>query len=77
MVMWHGLQLALGGTVLGIAGALIVSPLLSSLLYATAPNDAVRYAGVLLLFLTVAVVACLVPPRQMTSIDVTVALRQE
>jgi putative ABC transport system permease protein len=77
MIVRNGLKLALAGTVVGVAGALTLTPLLSSLLYGTGPKDAITFIGVLLLFLAVSMVACFVPARQVTSIDPVIALRQE
>jgi putative ABC transport system permease protein len=77
MVVRQGLGLALAGTLAGIVGALALTRLLTSLLYATSPTDAVTFAAVSLLFLTVAAVACFLPARQATVIDPLVALRQE
>jgi predicted permease len=77
MIVQQGLRLTLAGTVLGISGAVMLTPLLSSLLYATRPNDAVTYTAVLLIFLIVGLVACFLPARQVTSIDPVIALRQE
>jgi putative ABC transport system permease protein len=76
-VVRQGLALALTGTITGIAGAIAVTRLLSSLLYATSPTDALTFAAMSLLFLTIATVACLVPARQVTAIDPLVALRRE
>jgi ABC-type antimicrobial peptide transport system permease subunit len=47
------------------------------MLYATSPTDAFTYAGMSLLFLVVAAVACLIPARQVTAIDPSLALRRE
>jgi predicted permease len=77
MVVRQGLTLALAGTLAGIVGALALTRLLTSLLYATSPTDAITFAAVSLLFLTVAAVACFIPARQATVIDPLVALRQE
>jgi ABC-type lipoprotein release transport system permease subunit len=62
---------------MGIAGALALTRLLSTLLYATSPTDAFTFAAVSILFVTVAAVACYIPARQATVIDPLVALRQE
>lgn len=77
MVVRQGVGLATAGTLIGFVGALVVTRLLSSLLYATSPADATTYLSVAALFLAVAAVACLVPARQVTAIDPLIALRQE
>ncbi len=77
MVLKQGLALALGGTVLGVLGAAVLTKLLSSFLYGTSPTDLLTFAGVSLSFLAVAAVACFIPARQVTAIDPLIALRQE
>jgi putative ABC transport system permease protein len=77
MVVRHGLVLAVVGTLLGIAGSLALTRVLSALLYATSPTDALTYSATSLLFLSVAVVSCLIPARQVTAIDPLEALRRE
>jgi len=77
MVVRQGLLLALGGTAIGIAGALALTRLLSSLLFDTSPTDAFTFTAISLLFMTVAAVASFVPARQVTAIDPLIALRQE
>jgi len=77
MVVRQGLALAIGGTAIGIAGALVMTRLLASLLYDTSPTDLLTFAGISALFLTVAAVASFIPARQVTSIDPLIALRQE
>jgi putative ABC transport system permease protein len=77
MVLRQGLMLASIGTLVGIAGALALTRLLSTLLYDTSTTDVTTFAAVALVFLTVAAVACFIPARSVTSIDPLVALRQE
>ena len=77
MVVRHGLAMALCGTLIGIAGAVALADLLSTLLYATSPTDVPTYAAVGLIFLAVAALACYIPARQVTTIDPLSALRQE
>jgi putative ABC transport system permease protein len=77
MVLRQGLYLAVGGTALGIAGALALTRLVSTLLYDTSPTDLFTFAATSLLFLAVAGTACFVPARQITAIDPLLALRQE
>jgi len=77
MVVRQGLVLALCGTLIGVASAAGLARLLSTLLYATSPTDAITYATVAAVFLAVAALACYVPARQVTTIDPLTALRQE
>ena len=77
MVVRQGLILAGAGTVVGIAGALGLSRLLSSLLYQTSPTDVLTYSAVALVFLTAALISCFMPAHRITMIDPSQALRQE
>jgi putative ABC transport system permease protein len=77
MIVGQGIALAAAGTAVGIIGALALTRLLSSLLYATSPTDTWTFLAVSGLFLAVAIVACFLPARQVTAIDPVVALRQE
>ena len=77
MIVMQGLGLALAGTVLGVAGALALTRVLSNLLYATSPTDVVTFVAVSATLIVVAGVASLIPARQVTAIDPLIALRQE
>jgi putative ABC transport system permease protein len=77
MVVRQGLALAAVGTAVGIVGAIGVTRLLSTLLYATSPTDVITFAAVSAVFLAVAAVACLLPAREVTGIDPVIALRSE
>ena len=77
MVVRQGLGYALVGAALGIVGAIMLTRLLSSLLFATSPTDVMTFVAVSSIFLTVAALACFIPARQVTSIDPVIALRQE
>jgi len=72
-----GLALAAAGVTLGIVGAAFLTPLMSTVLFAVAPTDALTYAVVSLLLIVVAVAACYVPARRATKHDPLVALRTE
>ena len=65
------------GTVVGIIGAVAVTRLLATLLYGTSPTEISTFAGVSVVFLAVAAVACLIPARAVTAIDPVIALRQD
>jgi putative ABC transport system permease protein len=77
MVVRHGLTLTAAGAAVGLAGAIALTRLLETVLYATSPTDVATFVAVTALFLAIAAVACLIPARQVTSIDPVIALRRE
>ena len=77
LVLGHGLKLAALGILPGLAGALVMTRWLSSLLYGVSASDPLTYGGVALLMACVALLACLVPARRATRVDPMVALRYE
>ncbi|HEX3154118.1 MAG TPA: FtsX-like permease family protein, partial [Candidatus Angelobacter sp.] len=80
MVVGHGLKLALAGVAIGIAAALVLTRVLSSLshlIYGVGLNDPVTIVSVSLLLVAVAALACYVPARRATHVAPTLALRQE
>ncbi len=77
MVVRQGLTLAAIGAAIGLAGALAMSRLISSLLYGIAPHDPVTLGGVTLGLLVVAAVASWLPAMRAARIDPIEALRAE
>jgi ABC-type antimicrobial peptide transport system permease subunit len=65
------------GTLLGIAGAVATSRLLTSMLFQVKPTDPVIYVGVGGLLTFVAMLASYLPARRATKVDPMVALRYE
>jgi ABC-type antimicrobial peptide transport system permease subunit len=63
MVLSQGLRLALAGAGVGLAGALVVSHAMSSLLYGVSPTDSLTFAVVAAALTAVALAACYIPAR--------------
>jgi putative ABC transport system permease protein len=70
-------RLTLMGTLVGLGGSLLVTRLLSSLLFRVSPLDPLTLAGTSLLVLLVAFAACYIPARRATRVDPLIALRCE
>jgi predicted permease len=77
MFVRHGFLLALAGLLFGLAGAGVLTRLMSSLLFEVSPTDAPTYAGVSLILVAAAVFASYVPARRVVAVDPADALRAE
>lgn len=77
LVLSLGTRLTIAGTVIGLAGALAATRLISSLLYGVKPGDPLTLASVLVLLAGVGLGACYIAARKATSADPNVALRHE
>lgn len=77
LILQGGLKLVGLGIALGLAGALILTRLLQSLLFGVSTHDPLTFAGNALLLLGVAALACLLPALRATKVDPLVALRAE
>lgn len=76
-VLKDGLQLAVIGVGVGVAGALAVTRLLASLLYDVSPTDPTMFAAVPIALAVVACVACYIPARRAMRVDPMTSLRTE
>jgi putative ABC transport system permease protein len=76
-VLKRGVVLVALGILAGIAGSMVVSRLLGSLVYDVSAWDPVTYGAVALLLGLTALLACWIPARRAARIDPLVALRSE
>jgi putative ABC transport system permease protein len=77
LVMRQGLSLTLLGVIIGLCGALLLTRVMSSLLFEVTPTDPETFFFVSILLVTVALVACLIPSYRAAKVDPMVALRHE
>ena len=77
LVVREGMRLATAGLVVGLALALALVRLLTSLLHGVSPQDPTTYAVISGALLAVAFVAVALPARRATLVEPVVALREE
>ncbi|MGH9839006.1 MAG: ABC transporter permease [Blastocatellia bacterium] len=77
LIIKQGLRLMLIGLGLGLAGALLLTRLMSSVLYGVSATDLVTFVSVTVLLGIVVLLACWIPARRATKVDPMVALRCE
>ena len=75
LVLSQGLRRTAIGVVIGLAGSVLLTRYLQSLLFGVGARDIPVYAGVTVLLVAVAALACYIPARRATHIDPMVALR--
>ncbi|MGA9886321.1 MAG: hypothetical protein WBQ31_02385, partial [Candidatus Acidiferrales bacterium] len=76
-IVGHGLRLVLLGMAIGVAGALVVTRWMSSVLFDVKPTDSLTFAAVALVLGAVAFLAAYIPARRAMRVDPMVALRYE
>jgi putative ABC transport system permease protein len=75
MVLRQGITLVLAGLAIGMGGALVLTRVLTTLLFGVQPTDALTFLAVSMVLVAVAAAACLIPARRAASVDPMVALR--
>ena len=77
LILGEGTKLALTGLGFGIVAALLLTRLMSRMLFSISATDPVTFASVAILLLSVALAACYIPARRAMRVDPMVALRHE
>ena len=77
MILGQGMRVTALGLVVGIIGSLLLTRLVSTLLFNVKPTDPLTFAIVALFITAIAALACLIPARRATRVDPMVVLRDE
>jgi putative ABC transport system permease protein len=77
LIAGQGLQLVVAGVVIGLLSAFAFTRVLQSILFELSAQDPITFAGVTLVLVLVAAVACYIPARRAMRVDPIIALRVE
>jgi ABC-type antimicrobial peptide transport system permease subunit len=77
LVLGDGVKMALTGVAVGLAAAVGLTRLMTSVLFGVSATDPLTFGGVALLLALVALAAAYIPARRATRVDPLVALRYE
>jgi putative ABC transport system permease protein len=77
LIVGHGAMLGAIGVAIGLAGALIVTRFLRTMLFGVSPFDPLSFIGVAVVLSAIALVASYVPARRAAKVDPVEALRYD
>ena len=77
LILKSGMSLVTIGLTIGLAGALTLTRLMTSLLFEVSPTDPLTFGGVALCVIVATLLACYIPARRAIKVDPLIALRYE
>jgi putative ABC transport system permease protein len=77
LIMKQGTRLAFMGIAAGVAAAVLLTRLMSHLLFGVSATDPLTFAAVAILLTLVTLLASYIPARRATRVDPAIALRYE
>jgi predicted permease len=77
LILKSGMFLVTTGLIIGLAGALTLTRLMTSLLFEVSPADPLTFGAVALCVILATLLACYIPARRAIKVDPLVALRYE
>jgi ABC-type antimicrobial peptide transport system permease subunit len=77
MVLGQAGKMVMLGVVIGMVAAILLTRLMSSILFGVSPSDPLTLAAVAFMLTAVALFACYIPARRATRVDPMIALRYE
>jgi ABC-type antimicrobial peptide transport system permease subunit len=76
-VLSEGGRMGAAGVAIGLAGAAVLTRLMTSLLFGISPTDVITFAAAGILLFALTLLACYIPARRAVRLDPMSALRSE